>query len=196
MPCLLATTDICNLALDYLDEAPLNTMETDGSSIARWFRRNFWPMAHALLRKHPWNCAITRAQLSASATAPLFGWAYAYDLPADVLRVLPLTIDGTENSKSAPYKVEGTQILTDMPAPLNIRYLRRIVQTGQFDDTFAEFLAISLAAKASHFITGKASYAANLGQQAQAALLEAQMLDALEGTPDDPEDDFWISARQ
>jgi len=196
MPCLLSTTDICNLALDYLEEAPLNSMDTDLGDMARWFRRNFWPMAHALLRKHPWNCAITRAQLSASATAPLFGWTYAYDFPPNCLRVLPLTIDGTENSKSAPHKIEGSQILTDLPAPLNMRFLRRIVQTGEFDDTFANFLAISLAQKAAHKLTGKQSYAQLMAQMAQAALTEAEQLDALEGTPDDPEDDFWISARQ
>ncbi|WP_448950595.1 hypothetical protein [Labrys neptuniae] len=191
----LDITQICNLALDYLDEAPLASID-DNSAVARWFRRNFWPVAWSLMRKHPWNFACARALLPASATPPAFGWRYGYELPIDCLRVLPLTADGRDGGKPVDHKIEGTQILTDEPAPRPVRYIARIDNTGRFDQQFTDVLATALAQKAAHLITGKASYAAQLGQTLQALMQEAQAIDALEGTPDDPSDDFWIEARQ
>jgi hypothetical protein len=191
----LDITAICNLALDYLDEAPLTSID-DTSAVARWFKRNFWPMAWSLMRKHPWNFAIGRASLAATSTPPAFGWPFAYEVPVDCLRVLPLTIDGTENGRPLPFKVEGQQILTTQDAPLRIRYVRRIENTGLFDNQFCDALAAALAQKAAHFITGKQSYGQAMGQVFAGLLDDAQMVDALEGSPDDPIDDFWLDARR
>lgn len=201
MPNTLSKTEICNLALDHLDEATITDFDTDTSARARLLRRNFWPVAWALMRKHPWNFVSRRIQIASSAATPAFGWSYSYDLPDHCLRVLPLTDDGTENGNPVPYKVEGTQILTNWPPPLNVRYLYKIDDTngggtGAFDQQFVDLLAAAIAQKIAHFITGKQSYAQALGQMAQGLLLEAQMIDSLEGTPDDPVDDFWIDARQ
>lgn len=200
MPNTLSKTEICNLALDYLDEAPITDFDTDTSARVRFLRRNFWPVAWGLMRKHPWNFAMRRVQLAAAGTAPLFGWTYAYDFPANCLRILPLTCDGTNNADPVDYKVEGTQILTNMPAPLNVQYLYRIDDThgggtGAFDQQFVDVLAATLAQRIAHFVTGKQSYVQLLGQMASGLLQEAQMIDALEGSPDDPIDDFWIKAR-
>lgn len=195
MPSALSDTEICNLALDYLDEAPLTDYSTDTSATARWFRRNFWAMAYQLMRKHPWNFAMARVQLPALSTAPAFGFAYAYQSPTDCLRVLPLTVDGNENSKPVRHKIEGQNILCDLPGPINVRYIRQVDNTGLFDIQFVNVLAIALGQKAAHFITGKASYAQSLSQIAQNAMLEAQMTDSLEGSPDEPDDTFWEEAR-
>jgi hypothetical protein len=195
MPSQLDVTAICNLALDYLDEAPLTSIDDTGA-VGRWFQRNFWPMAWSLMRKHPWNFALARASLAASALPPLFGWPNAYDLPSDCLRVLPLTTDGTENGRPVPFKVEGAQILTRQEAPLKLRYIRRIDNPGLFDGQFCDALAAALAQKAAHFITGKQSYSQAVGQIFASLINDAQSIDALEGTPDDPIDDFWLDARR
>lgn len=195
MPTQLDVTTICNLALDYLDEATIVSYFDDTGVVARWLRRNFWPSAWSLMRKYPWNFALTRAQLPASATAPSFGWTYAYDLPTDCLRIRPITADGTDNGRQIPFKVEGVQILTNQPAPMNVRYIRAVNVTGQFDQQFCDVLAAVLAQKLAHFITGKASYAQQLGQTVAGLMNDAMMIDALEGTPDEPIDDEWINAR-
>lgn len=192
----LSTTEICNLALDYLEETPLISFDTDNTTVAQWFRRNFWPLAWATMRKHPWNFAIGRTTLPVSGTAPAFGYANAYDIPSTWLRVLPLTTDGNEMSPLVRYKVEGTQILTDAGAPLPVRFINKVTNTGQFDQNFADTLSAVMAQKAAHFITGKQSYAQSLGPVVQGLFSQAQMLNALEGTPDDPDDDFWVNARR
>lgn len=196
MPSLLSTTDIANMALDYLDEAPLVSFDSDTGAVARQLRRNFWPVARACMRRHPWNFAVARASLSANATAPAFGWSYAYQIPTDCLRVLPITADGTEDGTPTPHKIEGQNILTNQAAPLYIRYIAAISNTGLFDNSFCEYLAATLAHRAAHFITGKQSYAQLMGQIAQGMLNEAQMIDALEGTPEDAIGDSWDRARQ
>lgn len=196
MPSALSTTDIANMALDYLDEVYLNDFNTDTGSVARWMQRNFWPTAWSLMRKHPFNFAIARASLTADATAPAFGWSYSYTMPSDCLRVLPVTADGTEDGTPVTHKIEGQSILTDAAAPLYIRYIKRIDNTGLFDNQFCDVLAAILAQKAAHFISGKQSYAQLMGQMAAGLLNEAQMIDALEGTPEDPIADDWINARQ
>lgn len=192
----LDITQISNLALDLLDEAPLTSFDTDTGHVARWFRRNFWPAAWSLMRKHPWNFALARASLAADAASPTFGAQYAYPVPPDCLRVLPLTADGREDARTVWYKVEGQQILADEPPPRPVRYIRRIDNPGLFDAQFVDVLAATLAQKAAHFITGKQSYAQAMGQMAEGLLAEAQMIDALEGAPDDPIDDFWLDARR
>lgn len=200
MPNTLSETEICNLALDFLDEAPINDFLSDTGMVARFFRRNFWPIAWSLIRKHPWNFAIVRAQLAASPTAPLFGFQYAYPYPQDCLRVLPVTYDGTERGRPVTYKVENAQVLTDMTAPLKVRYLQRIDDNNggvyRFDQQFVDCHAIAMAQKAAHLITGKASYADKLQQAATAALLDARLYDSLEGTPEDAIADEWLLARQ
>lgn len=194
MASMLTDTDICNMALDMLEEAPITSID-DASSVARWFKRNFWSKAWALMRKHPWNFALAREIIPTNADTPAFGWSYAYQIPSDALRIIPLTKEGTDSGTPMPHKVEGDQILTDTPPPLGIRYIKRIDNAGLFDNSFAEALAASLAMSAAHFITGKASYADRMQQAFQNLMLEAQQVDSLEGLPDDPIDNDWIAAR-
>jgi len=194
MPSELDITALCNLALDYLDEAPLTSID-EGTSVARWFKRNFWPLVDGLTRKHPWNFALARVLLPANSTSPPFGWAYAYTLPSDCLRVLPLSDDGIDAGSPIAFKVEKADIVTDRPPPLALRYIARTRNPGLFDNQFCDALAALLAQKAAHFITGKQSYAQAMAQMYQGLLNDAQMIDALEGTPDGPLDDDWLNAR-
>ncbi len=53
-------TDICNLALDILKEAPIAAFDTDTTAVARWMRRNYAETRDAELREHPWRFAIKR----------------------------------------------------------------------------------------------------------------------------------------
>lgn len=194
MPSALSITDIANMALDYLEEAPLQSIDDD-RSVARWMKRNFWPIAWGLMRAHPWNFAITRASLTAAGTAPAFGWLYSYAMPSDSLRLLPVTCSGYEDADPIKHKVEGSSILTNQAAPLKIRYIKRIDNTGLFDNNFCDALAIALAQKAAHFVTGKQSYAQTLQPILANAIAEAQRVDSLEGTPEEPLADEWLLAR-
>lgn len=184
---------IFNMALDLLKEEPILS-PTDNRSAVKWMNRNYAPTRDALLRQHPWNCALSRASLPAMSEAPAFGWKYQYQAPSDCLRVLPLADLGMVNGRSTPFSYERRRILTDVSAPLLVRFIGQ-VEEPDMDAMFKQALAATLAGKAANFITGKASYANQCVQMAKEATLAAQMVDALEGTPDQPEADDWIAAR-
>ena len=187
------SVEIMNMALDLLKEEPILS-ETDNRAPVRWMRRNYAPTRDALIRKHPWNCAKARAILPAMTEAPAFGWAFFYQIPDDCLRVLPLADLGKFNGVPVPFEVEARRILTSAKAPLKVIYLR-VIERDDMDALFVQALAATLAAKAAHFITGKQSMTDRAGQIAREAVLEAQMVDGLEGTPENIWAGDWESAR-
>lgn len=186
--------DIFNAAFDLLDEEVAIDPADDRAPV-RWMRRNYPLVRDAVLRRHPWNFALARAALPALSGEPVFGWDHQYQLPADCLRLLPLTYDGKLNSDPIDHEVEGRRILTNAKSPLKIRYVRRVEDPSLFDALFTQLLAAELAFRAASWITGKQSYAERLGQMAAQLNEQATLLDALEGTPADPLDDDLIAVR-
>ena len=85
--------DICNLSLSILSQggekgnyvANIDTPTTNEEYLCK---KHFPQQRRATLRGHPCNFAIKRVQLAASATAPIFGFSKAFDLPADYIRFL------------------------------------------------------------------------------------------------------------
>ena len=58
----MTPTDIVNLALDMLKEAPITSID-EGRPIAMWCKRNFDVTRDALLEEADWNFALKRAEL-------------------------------------------------------------------------------------------------------------------------------------
>ena len=198
------STAIINMALDLLKEEPILSA-TDDRTAVRWMNRNYQPIRDSLMRLHPWNWAMVRVALAALSTPPAFGWAYQYQLPADCIRVLPLTgsasvygspsTGGTLNGPSVKFAIEGRYLLTNAPPPIQLSYIQSITDETLMDAAFVQALATTLAARAANFITGKGEYAKELKQEAGQLVMQAQMVDALEGTPPDPEQDDWVNGR-
>lgn len=110
---------ICSNALLMLGDTPISSFDDD-SDRAR-LASNIWPTARDyVLRRHPWNCAVSRVVLNPDEDAPDWDFAYQYTLPGDFLRVLSIGSDG----ERIPYRVEGRKILTDA-TPLRLRYIFR-----------------------------------------------------------------------
>lgn len=185
---------IMNMALDLLDEVPILTAEDDSAAI-RFMRRNYQPVADSMLRLHPWNFAIRRSSLSRLADNPQSGYQYQFQLPADFIRLLPLSEGGTLNGTSLAFRREGSKILTNAGSPLTILYVARVSDESEMDPIFVQALATTLAARAASLVTGKNTLAKTLQDEARQLTIQAQMVDALEGTPYEPEADDWINAR-
>lgn len=194
MPTDLDEVDVWNQALDLLKEAPFRST-TDNTSVSRWFERNYATIRDAVTRAYPWNFARARASLTADATAPDFGWAYRFALPADCLRPMPLTVDGEWEGQPIQHEVEGGYILTDDPGPVYLRYIAQKTDPADWEPLFVRALAGALAAQAAHWMTGKASFVQIADAQYQGALREARRIDASEGTMERAYDSDVISAR-
>jgi hypothetical protein len=154
------------------------------------------PVRDGLLRSHAWNFAIELATVSKMTDDPAFGWKYQYAMPADCLRILPLTKNGMRNGASLRYEIIGRTIQTDEISPIKIRYIKRVEDDAMFDASFTELLGVMLAMRMAHFLTGKQSYVERLKVEAQTLMNHAPMIDGMEGTPEDPEQSTWVTGRE
>lgn len=194
MGSLASETDIFNMALDLLEEEPILS-DTDNRPAVKFMKRNYRFVRDAALELHPWKFALARAGLTADPAAPAFGWALAYALPDDCLRLLPLTVGGDPQGRELRHAVEDGFILCNEASPLLIRYVKRQENVARFSPLFVTVLASQLAARAAHKITGKQSYAERLLRDAAQNLLNAEIIDSTQGTPDDAWDDDMIEGR-
>jgi hypothetical protein len=149
---------------------------------------NLWPPAlDAVLRLHPWNCAIKRAVLAPDVTPPTYEWTAAFTLPADLLRILDL-------DEVTEYKVEGRKILCDESA-LNIRYVYRNEVVNTWDSLLVSVLTAYMAFKFAYPLTKSNSTRDTQWKLFTELLRTAKAIDAQE-EPGDTIGDFpFINVR-
>lgn len=188
---MASETSIANLAASKLgDDDQIIDLRSDDTRNARAIAAVYDAMRDAVLRAHPWNFAMTRASLPALSTAPVWGFANRFQLPADFIRFA-----GTEQDDPG-YQIEAGCILTDAAAPLNIRYVARVTDTGRFDDLFVEALACRIAAQVAMRLTGSPSIRDAAMADYKAAIAEAKGADGQENPPETYPEDDWMIARE
>jgi hypothetical protein len=198
----ISNVAIANRALSKLGEDRITSF-ADDSKPARAIAACFDIVRDAELRRRRWKFALTRTSLAALADAPAFGYAYAYQLPADCLRVWSVgdaapgaVISEYRTSLDAPeWQIEGRTILTDYGAPLKIRYTSRVEDPQQFDAAFVESLAARLAMECADELTGMASRVDKAMTDYNIAIREAVRANAIESAPDPLPDDEWVLSR-
>lgn len=154
MSSLQTKIGIWNAALDVLREQPLASI-SDNTPEAKWLARNYDQQRDYMLERLLWKFALDRASLAADVTAPAFGWAYRYALPSDLVKLVPPTRFGTWMGTPIAYEIESGWLQTDVIGPLNIRYVKRVTNEGLFTNSFCEILALRLARRMAHWMTGK-----------------------------------------
>lgn len=178
---------IANMAVSLLNEYPVTSLDND-TPIGRFMAREFGYVRDELLQKYPWHFAKKRALLNQAGDPPAFGWTYAYNLPSDCLRLLPLRKDGKLDGVPILFELESRQILTDYTnssSALPIHYIRKETAASKFPPLFARTLGNALALLASQRVTGKQSYFQTCMAAYTMTLEEAKLADSLErGTPE------------
>lgn len=195
-------TTIINRALQILGYKSVGSIN-DNDRGARAMLRAYDSVKLDELRAHPWNFAIKRAVLPASASQPPFGKANYFPLPPDFIDLAPLDPTFGANGGgpiSGPpaitdWQIEGNQIASDDVSPINIRYISSAVTESLFDPNFAEALAAKLAAMTCEELTQSNSKLAAAGQIYDQAIERAKNRNSFENRPVQPQLDSWISAR-
>lgn len=189
---MASSTDICNRALQKLGAARINSL-TDQSTNARACALAYDSCRQDLLREHPWNFAIQRAQLAADATPPAFGYANSFTLPTGWLRVLPP--DPVQNFNDRDWVIEGGKLLTNDASPLDVRCVMDITDTTIMDIAFREALSAKLSMELCELLTQS-------NTKKQAALLDykesisdARKVNAIEKVPQQSPWDTWLTER-
>lgn len=176
---MASEVEIANLALRKLTASDrIDTLE-DPTDTARSLSDVWTPTRQRVLSEHPWNVASRRAILAPKATAPAFGFTYAYLMPSDpwCLRVWGLSRD---HHGSAVWKVEGRDILTNEGTALYIHFIADVTDVATWPPYLVNVFAEALGESIAYRITGdRQAEAAALGRYRD-SLPVARSLDAQE----------------
>lgn len=192
---MASTVQIANRALTKLGAASITSMLDDTKS-ARVMNSMFDIVRDAELAAEPWSFASTRVELPASSTAPAFGWARSFPLPSDFLRLIEVGQDYVfYDTEDGPlFQVEGGAILTDQASPLQIRYIKRVTNSGLFPALFIEAMACRLAAEACESLTQNGSKREQAWAERKQAVRDAKRANAIEQPPRRPPASSWVRA--
>lgn len=188
----MATSEvqICSNALLLLGAKPINSF--DDESDRALLVSNLWPNAlDAILRSHPWNCAIDRVQLAPTAATPAFDFAYQFTLPGDCLRVLSIG----EKGENPEYELNGRKVLYD-EALLNLRYVVRNEDIPSWDALLVQAAEAYMAMTCAYPVTKSASMFEAMGSLWKLKLQQARTIDGLETPPEEFGDFPLLAARQ
>lgn len=193
---MASTIDICNQALVKLGSTRIASL-TDDSKQAGALNAVYEVKLRAELAAYPWTFAMDRAEIPASSTAPAFGWAYAYPLPADFLRMVEV---GEYYVLYQPditlFALEGRNILCDEGSPLRIRYTKYVSNAGLYPALFVEALACRLAAEVAEDLTQSLSKREAAEQAYERAIRMARRANAIQLPPQPTPEDTWLLARR
>jgi hypothetical protein len=186
-------TSIANLCLTRLGAQRITNIDTEQTENAAKIRAVFDFLRDEVLRSHPWNFAVERINFNKTTNAPAYGFLNEFQIPGDVLRVLPPST-GVSSSLAGEYKIEGDKILTN-DGSFMARCIKRIEDTTRWDASFVECFAARLQAELAYAIVNNRALAGDLFNLYLAKLRAAKAYDAMEDTPDPMTADIWLRAR-
>lgn len=185
---------IINIALDELgaDMVLLAEQQTEN---ARTLAARFDDNLDAVLRAHPWNCAMARKLVATDAETPAFDWSYQYTLPPDPYCLRAWRVNEDYRGRGAKFIIEGRKLLTNEAGPIRLRYIKRVSDLSELDSLTVQATALRLASGSAQRITQSRPRAKDLWDKYVLVLKQARSIDAQEGTPEEPVSDSFIDAR-
>lgn len=184
---------VSNLVLSKLGDEDRLTDPDDDRKAARAIKAVWDIVRDIVLRAHPWNFAIRQAVLTSSDPAPAFIYTHGFPLPSDFLRLDPTQMEPLHIRDA--YQLEGGRLLASTPGPVQIRYVARIAEVGDWDPLFIEAFACRLAYQIADRITGDMARKAECWRAYQLSMSEAKGVDGRENPPEPPIDSSWVTAR-
>ena len=104
---MASKTEIANRALSKLGQPRVSNIDTTDTKPARIIRDMYDSVRDALLQSYPWNFAVKRVTLAPDATAPAWGWTFAYTPPADFLSIYRVKFDTTSGTTTGTLDTTG-----------------------------------------------------------------------------------------
>lgn len=198
---MASVIQVANRALTKLGALRITSLADDVKA-ARSISSCFEDLRDDELRTSRWQFAMKRTSLAALATAPDFGFNYQYALPSDFLRLDMINdeypaavLDNYIGAETQEYMIEGNTILTDIDAPLKLRYIARIDDPNQWDVNFREMLASRIAAEICEDLTQSDTKKQAAWNDYKRAKTNAIRIGAIEKPPATPPDNTWMISR-
>ena len=178
---------VCNMALGLIGAEMIASITAPGTEAERKCALYLDQAIEETLRLYPWNCAIKRCALALLATAPAWGYAYAFALPSDYIRGL------WADYQDINFKiVSGTLHCDD--SSFNLEYISRI-GVDAMDAALLAAVIAKLAEYLAFAITNSGSMAESMVKRFEMALVKASIADSQEGTPEEQETNDYLNAR-
>ncbi len=185
-------TGILNLSLGKIGVKRIANISEDSNQAIK--ARDIWEyIRDEVLEAGEWKFAKLRVALAQSTTEPLYGWDYAYPLPADYLKLCLGTVKDpsvypTGNDHIVESLPNGRMVMLtnydNSSVDLFINYIRRVVDEAKYSPGFVSALAFRIGAELAIPLTeGKRKYDTLMGFYELAlrrALGVNQSMDSLE----------------
>lgn len=186
---MASEVSIANRALQKLGARRITSF-TDDTKEARAVNTCYTELRDAELRAHPWCFATKRVILAPLSTAPAFDYGYAFQLPADCVRVLK------PNRTYLDWKLEnGVNILTNDGDTLELVYTSRVEDPNMMDPLFREALAARIAMELCEELTQSNQKFQILESMYTQAMRTARRTNGFEKVPEEGPQDTWLAVR-
>lgn len=207
---------IANRALTWIGDKTITDFN-ENTNQARTIATVYQQCRDDLVADYPWTFAMKRALLPALAEAPAYQYNVQYQLPDDCFRVWEVNNGWAENDLYAwgwsggnipggvpagynpynisDYMIEGRVLLTNIRAPLPIRYVSIVEDSTQFPPLFVSTLACRLAIESCVRVTGSSAGIPDLEARQQTYIRRAKKSDAMQKPPQMMRDSTWIAAQ-
>lgn len=176
---MLSDVQICSNALLQLGQNPINSLAGDPAQATTDREQacsNLWPQVRdAVLRSHPWNCAVKRVVLAPDAEAPAFDYQYQFQLPGDWLRTLSVGESGCGDD----YRIEGTKLLADTNI-VRLRYIYRNENPASWDTLLVDAMTAMMSARLAVPMTGDVGKKVEFERALLAVMRTARAVDGVE----------------
>jgi len=179
---MASLVDIANFALGEVAEQTINTLD-DATTPAREAKRFIFQAIREALGEAKWKCAREEAVLVQDATAPLFGWEYAYNLPVNFIRMVSFNDIDPDNVTAELFEVRKRRLVTDETAASIIYVSDLTVGDGDVNSMpplLVKAVYLSLASKLAWAMQQNRTLKAGLEELSVAAMKKARAADAQE----------------
>jgi hypothetical protein len=198
---MASVIQVANRALTKLGAARIISLSDDNKQ-ARAVASCFEDLRDDELRAHRWQFAMKRIELAALSAAPTFGYKHQYALPPDFLRIdmvddrYPAAVmDNYIDAEYLEWTIEGNVVLTDIGAPLKLRYIAQVTEPNAWDSNFREALASRIAMEICEELTQSDSKKQAAMNDYRRAIQQAVRIGAIEKPSVMPPDNQWIISR-
>lgn len=191
---MASEVSICNNALIQVGAEDTLISLDDDTKEGRLCKAMYETARDEVLTRFSWNSARRQAQLAALTETPIYGYAYAFQLPADCLRVIKIGVpessarayvdDGVYSYGSwepVDWERQGRKVLSNV-SPLYITYLAKITDPNEYDPALRDAIAAYLAAKIAYNLTGSRTKEETMKQWFREVIDEAMATNSLEGS--------------
>jgi hypothetical protein len=176
----LTITDICNQALGRVGAPHVMDIDDANNKSARVCKNTFEIAVREVARAGDWNCLKDRIELGRLTEAPVFEWAYQFQLPANFISLVELNGFPVTGTMGEDWEIEGNKLLTDAETA-KVRFIGYNEKTHEWDPLFVNAVVVLLASKIALPIRQDDSLAqALLTEYQRVSLPQARMKDGNE----------------